>query len=257
MNLHRETSGAGPALVLLHGWGLNLRVFDALRDELAPQFEVITIDLPGHGRSPWDASRADFAAQVNWLLESLPPRCSLLGWSLGGQFAMELARIAPERLERLLLVATTPRFTAAADWASGMSAAAFADFEAQLQRDWRNTVADFLQLQVRGSRDALLSLQRLEDALQEQGQADPAALAAGLSVLKGLDQRPALTAIAKPTLVIAGQHDRITPPAAGAYIAAHVRDATLTVLPRAGHAPFLSHTAEFAAVLRDFLQMPA
>ena len=257
MNLYQETSGAGPALVMLHGWGLNLRVFDALRDELASQFEVIGIDLPGHGRSPWDAARADFAAQIEWLLASLPPRCSLLGWSLGGQFAIELARIAPERLQRLLLIATTPRFTAAPDWPNGMSATVFADFEAQLQRDWRNTVADFLQLQVRGSRDATPSLQQLEAALQAQGQADPAALAAGLALLKGLDQRAQLAAIATPTLVIAGQHDRITPPAAGALLAARLQDAEFTTIPRAGHVPFLSHTTLFVGLLREFMQVPA
>lgn len=257
MNLYRESTGAGPILVLLHGWGMNLRVFDALREVLDDEVQVIAIDLPGHGASPWDNTRASFTAQVEWLVDSLPQRCSLLGWSLGGQFALELARRVPERLHRLVLVATTPRFTATSDWPAGMSAAVFGDFAARLQRDWRHTVADFLHLQVRGSRDAMASLRQLEAALLAHGQADPAALAADLTLLETLDQRGQLAGIATPTLVIAGQHDRITLPAAGEYIAAHMPEASLTTVPRAAHAPFLSHTAEFATLVRGFLQVAA
>jgi len=49
MKLCVERSGTGPPLVLWHGWGLNLRVFDELRAELASEFELIAVDLPGHG----------------------------------------------------------------------------------------------------------------------------------------------------------------------------------------------------------------
>ncbi len=56
--LHVETRGQGPDLVLLHGWGLNLRVWDGLADELSKSFRVITMDLPGHGRSGWIPTRA-------------------------------------------------------------------------------------------------------------------------------------------------------------------------------------------------------
>ena len=51
--LHTETSGSGPTIVLWHGWGMNLRVFDALRAALSADFQVIAVDLPGHGRSDW------------------------------------------------------------------------------------------------------------------------------------------------------------------------------------------------------------
>jgi len=81
-----DTRGTEP-LVLLHGWGMNLRVFDPLADALATRYRVTAIDLPGHGRSPWTAS----LAAPQWLagIASLLPRAAtLVGWSLGGQLAL-------------------------------------------------------------------------------------------------------------------------------------------------------------------------
>ena len=254
MTLHRETLGAGgPPLVCLHGWGLNLRVFDALARGLNGERQVIAIDLPGHGASPWDPLRSSFEAQSQWLLEALPERCVLLGWSLGGQLALELARRAPERIQRLVLLATTPRFACAPDWPQGMAGPALERFAAHLRADWQGTVRDFLALQVRGSRDAAAALAMLEQALGEHGQAQPAALAAGLEILRSVDLRLSLPALDVPSLVITGQHDRITPPAAGLYLAGALRGARHVELARAGHAPHLSPQVEVARLVREFL----
>jgi pimeloyl-[acyl-carrier protein] methyl ester esterase len=87
MKLYLERSGTGPPLVLWHGWGLNLRIFDELRAALAADFEVIAVDLPGHGASKWPAGM-DGEAQLSALLETVPSGAALLGWSLGGQFAL-------------------------------------------------------------------------------------------------------------------------------------------------------------------------
>ena len=50
--LYHEVRGSGPDLVLLHGWSLNLGVWESLARELATRFRIIAIDLPGHGDSP-------------------------------------------------------------------------------------------------------------------------------------------------------------------------------------------------------------
>ena len=138
-------------LVLLHGWGLNLRVWDEVRGPLAAERDVLALDLPGHGRSPFDADAASLEAQTDAVLAALPPRCALLGWSLGGQIALEMAVRAPARVVKLVLVATTPRFTQASDWPHGMRPTVLAGFAGHLERDLRATVIEFLELQVRGS----------------------------------------------------------------------------------------------------------
>ncbi|HEV2284607.1 MAG TPA: alpha/beta fold hydrolase, partial [Steroidobacteraceae bacterium] len=114
--LNAEVTGQGRRdLVLLHGWGMNLKVWDGLAAALGRRFRVIAIDLPGHGGSEWDSSAPHPAAQVFRVHETLAPlttRYHLLGWSLGGQFALDLAAALPAAVERLVLVATTPRFLA-------------------------------------------------------------------------------------------------------------------------------------------------
>ncbi len=243
-DLYSERHGAGPLLVMLHGWGLNLRVFDSLVAGLTQHFSVLTVDLPGHGRS--NASRW---VALDELLLDLPAPFVLLGWSLGGQLALQFAQRAPERVVGLVLVATTPRFLSSQDWPAGLSASVLAGFAAQLATDYRRTVADFLELQVRGSAGATRTLAELRAALLSHGEATPDALAAGLELLQRNDLRAALPQIAAPTLIIAGQYDRVTPTAAARAMADRLPAGQLLEIRRAGHAPFLSHTEECAAAI--------
>ena len=75
LHVDRRNVGASAALplALVHGWGMNLAVFDALRAAL-PGTESWAIDLPGHGLSPWNPSRADFDSQVDAVRAALPAR---------------------------------------------------------------------------------------------------------------------------------------------------------------------------------------
>lgn len=255
--LYIEGNGSGPDLVLLHGWGLNVRVWDGLVEELRDRFRMITVDLPGHGRSAWSTGRSTPAEQA-WLihssLASVTNRYSLLGWSLGGQIALDLAAAMPGQIDKLILVATTPRFAQSSDWPYGMQPAAMEKMATQLHQDYARTVGDFLELQVRGSADGEAVLAQLRKALLVHGQAKPEALEAGLNILATSDLRPTLPHVRAPTLVIAGQYDRITAPAASRDLADALPDAKFVEMRRAAHAPFLSHRKEFAALVDQFLR---
>jgi pimeloyl-[acyl-carrier protein] methyl ester esterase len=255
--LYVEVNGSGPDLVLLHGWGLNVRVWDGLVAELRDRFRLIAVDLPGHGKSPWTPGRNTPAEQA-WLLHStLAPisnRYSLLGWSLGGQIALDLAAAMPAQIDKLVLVATTPRFTAAPDWPYGMKVEVITKMAAQLREDYQRTVRDFLDLQVRGSVDGISVIEQMRHALSVHGEAKPEALEAGLNTLATSDLRATLPHVRTPTLVIAGQNDRITAPGASQVLAATLPDARYVEMRRAAHAPFLSHRKEFTVVLEQFLR---
>ncbi len=259
-DLYVEVTGAGPDLVLLHGWGLNLRVWDGLVQEMRDRFRMITIDLPGHGRSGWNAGRGTPAEQA-WLihssLASISSCYSLLGWSLGGQIALDLAAAMPAQIDRLILIAATPRFAASPDWPYGMQPAAITKLATQLRDDYQGTVSDFLELQVRGSLEGPGVLAQLRSALFVHGQARLEALEAGLNTLAMSDLRASLPHVRTPTLVIAGQHDRITAPAASRLLAEGLPDARYVEMRRAAHAPFLSHRKDFARLLEEFLGAPA
>jgi pimeloyl-[acyl-carrier protein] methyl ester esterase len=258
-DLYVEINGDGPDLVLLHGWGLNLRVWDGLVDELRDRFRVIAVDLPGHGRSPWNlrlGTPAEQAWQIHTTLAPITNHYSLLGWSLGAQIALDLTAAMPTQIERLVLAAATPRFAESADWPHGMKAPVLAAMATQLRKDYRRTVADFLELQVRGSVDGNAVLDQLRRALLTHGEARLEALEAGLRTLADGDLRPTLEHVRTPALVIAGQYDRITLPAASSALAQALPNAQFVEIRRAAHAPFLSHRAEFAALISDFLLGP-
>ena len=100
--LYTEIRGSGPELVLLHGWGLNMRIWDGLWPRYVDRFRIITVDLPGHGRSGWQPEARRSGSRQRRCTPPAP-RCGreyfLFGWTLGGQIALDLAA-APEPAER-------------------------------------------------------------------------------------------------------------------------------------------------------------
>jgi pimeloyl-[acyl-carrier protein] methyl ester esterase len=266
--LHVERSGHGAPVVLWHGWAMNLRVFDALRENLQRDFQTIAVDLPGHGRSAWRAAvpavPAVRGAQLEALdsllqalLASLPQDATLVGWSLGGQLALRAAMLAPERVARLVLIATTPRLLRADDWPHGVDPALLAGMRARLQEDSQAMVDEFLELQLRGCRNAVPLLHALRSALPLQGVASAPALLSGLEVLTDTDLRPLLSQVHQPALVVGGQYDRITHPRAAEALAHSLSTARYHEFARSAHAPFLSHADEFIALLREFIAASA
>jgi pimeloyl-[acyl-carrier protein] methyl ester esterase len=173
---------------------------------------------------------------------------------MGGQIAIDLAAAMPGSVERLVLVATTPRFAASEDWPHGMHAGTLEKLATQLRTNYKRTVSEFLELQVRGSAASEKVLAELHASLFSHGEAHPKALVAGLNTLKSSDLRSMLSLIRAPTLVIGGQYDRVTLPAASRALAEALPDGRYVEFRRAAHAPFLSHTAEFATLVTTFLR---
>ena len=117
--LHVESRGSGPDLVLLHGWALHGGVWGPWLDELAKHARLHVLDLPGHGRSAAVATPGDLGALARAVSGSVPPGAAVLGWSLGGMVALELARQRLADITALVLIATTPSFVRRSDWPHG------------------------------------------------------------------------------------------------------------------------------------------
>ena len=241
-----------PVLALLHGWGMNARVFDALAEHLAEDFELRALSLPGHGGR--DALQHNtLQSWADDLAQQLPDQSTLLGWSLGGQVAMRAALDHPDKVSRLILLASTPAFVATADWQAGMASDDLEAFGKALIADQAATLLRFLSLQTRGMPGQKTVLHALRQAFLSVPPEDAGALASGLDMLHHTDLRAALPQLSQPTLVVHGALDTLTPPAAGAWLAATLPNASHVVFPRAAHAPHLSHGLEVAAATRDFV----
>lgn len=240
-----------PVLALLHGWGMNTRVFDALAELLAADFDVRALDLPGHGGRNVLAENT-LQAWADDLAQQLPDGATLLGWSLGGQVAMRAALDHPHKVARLVLLASTPKFVAAEDWDRGMAAADLHDFGTALLADPQATLLRFLSLQTRGMAGQKALLQQLRATLLAAPVAHPEALAGGLAILRDSDLRAELSRLAQPTLVLHGALDTLTPSSAGAWLVETLPNAQYIEFARAAHAPHLSHGEDVAAAIGRF-----
>lgn len=241
-----------PTLALLHGWGMNGRVFDVLTARLADDFELRVMLLPGHGG---EASLATNTLETwaEYVAAQLPQDAILLGWSLGGQVAMRIALDYPGAIRGLILLATTPRFVVANDWLAGIPTAELQAFGADLVADTRATLLRFLSLQTRGVPAQKSLLADLREVFLAVPMAQSQALTGGLDVLLDTDLRREVTNIRHRTLVIHGGRDQLTPVSAGQWLAQHIPHADCAVIDAAAHAPFLSHTNDVASAIRGFV----
>ena len=263
-----------PTLVLLPGWGLPPAVFSPLLEHIRDH-AVLALDLPGragHYIAPASRKKAGARKRANkilaeraagpgfvarrWrdaILSQLPPVCDLLGWSLGGQVVMEIAMKHPNRVRRLVLVATTPCFVRRRGWNVGTPRVMFDEFNWRFAQDPAATLKNFLSRVARGDANERAVLRELQTALSEGGEPDAVALRTGLDLLRDTDLRKQVPVIQAPTLIIHGTRDRVVPPAAGRWLARRIPGARVVAMPGAAHAPFLSDSKAFAASLTDFL----
>jgi 2-succinyl-6-hydroxy-2,4-cyclohexadiene-1-carboxylate synthase len=219
-------------VVLLHGFAGTGRAWDPVVERLDPErYTALAPDLRGHG-SARDAGPIAFDAVVDDVLVAAPARFALCGYSMGGRVALHVALAAPERVERLILAATTAGIEDEAQRAARRETderlAAFAE------------TATIEQFADRWAAQPLFADTPSEAARIWRGDLlrnDPRALAA---VLRGLgagamapvwDRLPELT---MPATVLAGERD-------GKYVAIAERlvermpDAEVVAVPRAGH----------------------
>src|SRR5487761_2511102 len=241
--MHVEALGSGEPLLLIHGWGMHGGVWSEVAQKLATDFRVHSVDLPGYGYSKNAGWVNDV---VDGLSTCIDEPLNVCGWSLGGQIALHWAAREPDKVRRLILVASTPCFTGRADWSCGMESEVLGQFAGDLEQNHAATLRRFISLQLRGSENERELLARLRERLFSRGEPDMVTLRAGLDILRDVDLRGELQDIKQPAMIIAGERDKLTPPAASRYLARTMPSARLMEVEGAAHAPFLSHPEIFA-----------
>jgi len=256
--LDTPDNSADNELVLLHGWGMNAAVWDALPAGLTAHRVQHRIELPGHGESPFEpAWAAGYGCLWRWAdacLAAAPPRAVWLGWSLGGLVALAAALRAPTRVRALILMTTSPRFIRAADWTPAMPESTLAQFHEGLLADPAGTLSRFLVTQVRGSDHAHAVLRTLRHELTQRPAPHPDALALGLDLLRDEDLRGPLPDLRCPSLWLFGDRDTLVPSGVAERVELLNDKARTQVIQGAAHAPFLSHPRETADAIQSFLE---
>lgn len=253
-----EATGAGPPLVLVHGLGYARWGWEPVAPRLAEDFTVVALDNRGIGASdvpPGPYSTRALAADVVAVLDAAGvERAHVVGTSLGGMAAQELALGWPERVDRLVLASTTPggdmAFPLPERTLALMAEAPSLDPDVALRRFVENalahrTVTERPEL-VRRIHERRLSFPP-----------DPAGWQAQAAAGAAHDAFGRLARIRAQTLVLHGADDGVVDPRNAELLERGIPGARRLVFEGAGHLLPWEEPERFAGVVRDFLLEPA
>ncbi|MCP5270276.1 MAG: alpha/beta fold hydrolase [Burkholderiaceae bacterium] len=253
MSLAFARSGPpGRPVILLHGIGGGKAIWAGSVAALAAGgFDAIAVDLPGYGESQAVApgGMPVMALAVLATMDALGlDRAALVGHSMGGMVAQEVAAMAPQRVSALVLACTSPAFGKAdGDWQAQFVASRLQPLDAG--QGMPGLAAALVPPMLGPAADpagAALAT-RVMTAVPET------TYRAVLAAIVAFDRRAALPAITVPTLCLAGEHDRTAPPKVLRGMADRIPGARYAELAGAGHIANVETPAAFDAAVTAFL----
>lgn len=223
--IYSEVLGAGPPVILVHGLAGSGRWWEKNIGALARTHEVHLIDLVGSGRSQGSFVLRDAASILaQWMERSGLGPAAVIGHSMGGQIAADLAANAPHLVERLVLVDAALNFAGAPEpRAQALSSLSYLPF-------------------------GMLSL-----IVPEAVKTGLPALARVAYEMVKTDMEPTLAKIRARTLTVWGEHDPCVPLELGYRLAERLPGNALAVIRGAGHVPMWERPAAFNSVVTAFL----
>jgi 3-oxoadipate enol-lactonase len=247
--LHHQIQGTGPRVVLLHPVGLDLTFLAPVASILSKNFTVLSVDARGHGQSPAEPparSLEDFADDLHALLERLSfAPSAIVGFSFGGMVTMTLPLKYPKDASALVICACSSTHT---PQARAISAARGSDAEKGGMRAVLDATLE------RWFNDDFRLSGRAEAARKRLLSENVSGWAHAWRAMSCIDTLPRLGEIRTPTLCVAGEYDKSSPPAVVRQIADAIPGAQFAVLPRAPHMLFIEQPREVADVIGGFLR---
>ncbi len=178
----------------------------------------------------------------------------VLGWSLGGLIAIELAKQYPDKVSQLILVASSPKFVQASNWPYAVEKKVFINFAQQLKQDIKKTIKHFVAIAAMGGKTSKEDIKTILKLIDKRGYAEYEVLNKGLTILLESDQRSTLLSLTTPTMMIVGNRDSLINIKALNYLLEYSNNLSLAVISGAGHAPFISHLEQFIKILKPSLE---
>lgn len=245
-SLHvREFGTAGVPLVLIGSLGSSIKMWLPQLDHFSASRRVIAVDLRGHGKSeiiPGSTTMAELADDVLAAVDA--PVFDVMGLSLGGGIAQQIALSSPERVRRLVLVSTAPKFGESEAWTQKA-----ADVRAgKLDELSQGTIERWFSPGWLQSHPASREYWR---AMVADSPAE--GYAAACTALAAFDTRELLQTIDKPTLVVAGTQDTSTPPEVVKQLADGIPEAQYHEFNPAAHLLNIERAEEFNSLVEEFL----
>lgn len=256
LRVHEGGVRGAPTIVLLHCFGLSMKVWRDLLPHLERAYHVIAYDAVGHGKSARGVRALTFPMLAKLglgLMDALDvERATLIGNSMGGGTALQMALAAPERVTRLVLVDAVglsddtwfiPLWSAlgpkslrrAPNWVWG------AAYDQAVER--RSSLVDEIR--------ADLLATRADRALE---QTTTMAMYSVVDTIFHTDLTAALSSVQSPTLVLVGRHDRLVTVDHAQRLAGGIPGAELLIFDDLGHLPEMEDADQVAQAILPFLQ---
>ncbi|MGQ0702284.1 MAG: alpha/beta fold hydrolase [Gemmatimonadales bacterium] len=253
-SLYYEVAGTGTPLVLIHGWSLNLAMWDPQVSALSRRFRVIRYDRRGFGKSSGSEDVSWDAADLNALLDHLAAtKAHLLGMSQGGRVALQFARRYPDRVLSLMLHGTPPPEGFGLPW-SGADRTRFDDWTTIAREQgldaFRRTWAAHPLMEIPAARPgARARLAELLAGYRGGRFFNPTPPSGPLGAVTMDD----LSRISVPTLVLVGESEVPFLRIVARALAYYVPTARLAVVPGGGHMVNLIEPDRYNATILEFL----
>jgi pimeloyl-ACP methyl ester carboxylesterase len=246
--LNHRITGSGPHVLLLHAVGMNSTFLEPLAAILARDFTVLTLDMRGHGKSPYAPSTglADYADDIHALLTRLKfAPCGVAGFAMGGLVTQALAVKYPQDV-RAAVIANVNHAQTKESFAALMRRAEDA------RRDGMASILDetmarwFNEPFRRKGGDAPVRKQLLANDIR--GWCD------AFTAMANVDTAAKLKSLPMPVLCLAGGDDRSTPPAVVKAMADAIPGSRYAELPGGPHMMFFELPEETARIVRAFFK---
>jgi pimeloyl-ACP methyl ester esterase len=244
VTLHYDRAGSGPAVLLIHGWTCNRAFWSRQVQALRDRHTVVTVDLRGHGES----SRPRTGYTIGGMADDLAhlvralgaSSIAVVGWSMGGMVAQELAKRLGDKTRALALVCTTAG-------GLGEDGQRVATYRKAIEDDYRAFARGFTTSFFKAGTEA----PSYAWAVEQTQKTAPATALACLDAAAGFDRRKTLKDVKVRTTVLHGRHDQIIPFDHGEALAKAIKGAKLVAFEQSAHAPFLEEPEPFNDALAD------
>ena len=256
MQLHVESSGEGQALLFIHAGVADSRMWAGQMEEFSSTHRVISFDQRGYGHSPWEPGPFSVRQDALTVLDEAGVRSAVLvGCSMGGGTALQLAISHPEYVDGLVLVGAFPGGWVPEDgWEENPleeeaeAASAEGNFDRVVEIDLQMWLVGY-------GRTADAVPETLKELFIEMDRVPVPTAAERWEHLEpfGKQINDHLDAIDIPTLVIVGEHDEKLLIDAAHYLAGRLSDQPAAIVSNAAHLPSLEQPEAFNQLLRDFL----
>lgn len=246
-------------LIMISGWAHDASILRPLRSDLEGRAECSLYsltELARYAREQMniktisvDSPPTTYARVVKTIIGD--SEVAVLGFSLGGMVALEVARFAPGCVSKVIMVSSCPRFTQSADYPVGVAPASLAHLKDQVTKNSDQGLLQFFQMAESPDSMSFIEQRAKIDGAHALPKED---LLDGLTYLEKIDLTKELSKISVPVLLVHGKDDAIIRSEASQFIGSKIKGSKVVVKVKAGHNMIQRQSFELAREIGDFLK---